>query len=88
MAFAEENTSTLDKIKNCLSENDYASAADLFHKVKSSAGSIGSESVRILAGTLQNLCNEEDSDGIQEGMRRFEPALSRLLEMIHEESGR
>ncbi len=82
MVFAEENTTTLPRIKDALSEKDYKTARDILHKVKSSAGSIGSESVRLLAATLQDLCDEEDTVGIDKLIHPFEDQFSALLKAL------
>lgn len=80
--FVEENQGTLKALLRAIDDKDYFTAIQVVHKVKSSAGSIGSDLTRISANSLQKALETEDSEAIQREAEVFMSTLKALLEAI------
>jgi len=71
-----------EDLRRLISEADWKAAAQIVHKIKSSAGSIGAAGVQATAADLQKFLQEADVPGIEQTHERFQAALSELLQVI------
>ena len=77
--FLEENKDTLEQFENHLKEGAYKKAEKLVHKVKSSAGSLGSEKVRVTAAMLQEALVAQDEATIPKAAGMFKQQFGELM---------
>ncbi len=75
VVFLEENSDTVKRMEEYIEQNAYKEASELVHKVKSSAGSLGSEQVRITANILQEALVSNDDKSIPKLMEHFKRAV-------------
>jgi CheY-like chemotaxis protein len=84
--YLAENVQTLDELKFYYDQRSYEEAAKLVHKVKSSTGSIGSDSVRQLASELQQALEASNEEQITLFYNRFNTQFAKLLDVIKEKN--
>lgn len=77
--FLKENTQTLESLEKAIATHDYAQAAGLIHKVKSSAGNIGADSVRKTANILQNALEAEEREKISRTFTLFHQQFEKVI---------
>ena len=82
--YASENQDTTARLADLIKQAQYAEAAGIVHKVKSSSGSIGAKSLYELAVRLQKALVEKNKQDIEALGRDFLRMLDRLLYEIHE----
>jgi len=80
--FLDENEETVEMLKDHIDHNKYDKAIDIVHKIKSSAGSIGSEKVRNIASDLQKSLEANEVDEVMLLKEHFVEQLNLLLETI------
>lgn len=80
--FLDENTETIQRINHALKDKDYETAIAIVHKIKSSAGSIGSDKVRNIASDLQKALEENKVEEILLLKEHFVEQVDLLLEKI------
>lgn len=80
--FLKENRMVGLEMKKAIDAGEYAQAAQIAHKIKSSAGSIGAESMREAAAELQKALQETRQGGILAWQDRFRSILEQLLTEI------
>ena len=80
--YRNENQDTLDRLAAAVSEKRYADAVQIVHKVKSSSGSIGAESLYDAAMAFQKALCEEKEEEVVSLQDRFSELLRRLLEEL------
>jgi len=84
--FIDENKDTLIRLGEYIEAGSYSEAAELIHKVKSSAGSLGAESVRLHATSLQEALTNKDDETINHIYERFVQLFKKMIEEISTES--
>jgi len=82
IVFLEENSDTIMRMETCIEKNAYKEASELVHKVKSSAGSLGSEQVRITANVLQEALVAKDEKSIPKLMVHFKEQFELLMSEV------
>ena len=80
--YRNENQDTLDRLAAAVGEKRYADAVQIVHKVKSSSGSIGAESLYDAAMAFQKALCEEKEEEVVSLQDRFSELLRRLLEEL------
>ena len=80
--YRNENQDTLDRLAAAVGEKRYADAVQIVHKVKSSSGSIGAESLYDAAMAFQKALYEEKEEEVVSLQDRFSELLRRLLEEL------
>ena len=70
------------EMKKAIDAGEYAQAAQIAHKIKSSAGSIGAESMREAAAELQKSLQETRQGDSLAWQDRFQSILEQLLTEI------
>ncbi|MBI9010720.1 MAG: transporter substrate-binding domain-containing protein [Clostridiales bacterium] len=80
--FLDENVETIQNINQSVEDKDYEKAIAIVHKIKSSAGSIGSEKVMNIASDLQKALIENKSEEIILLKEHFVEQVDLLLEKI------
>ncbi|MFA9463161.1 MAG: response regulator [Velocimicrobium sp.] len=83
--FLNENQNTVDELSNLLQVKEYAQAAQMVHKIKSSLGTIGTEKIRNQSIDLQRMLEENEEQEIVAVSQSFLSGLSKLLEEIKKE---
>jgi len=84
--FLDENEETVEMLTSDIDRNNYDKAIDIVHKIKSSAGSIGSEKVRNIANDLQKALEANEVDEVMLLKEHFVEQLNLLLETIRQMS--
>lgn len=82
--YYKENKDTLDKLSYAIDEKRYADAAQIVHKVKSSSGSIGAQSLYELAVKLQKAIGDRNEGDIDLLQKDFDHDFRKLLEEVTE----
>lgn len=82
--FAKENRMVGREITRAISEADLKEAAQMAHKIKSSAGSIGANALRGTAAELQKALEANVTPEIERLKEEFTAALGSLLQTIEE----
>jgi len=77
-----ENEHVVDELNAMVAEKSYDEAAKLIHKVKSSTGTIGAESVRVLSSDLQHAFEEGDEVAIESMLNHFSSVFNELIEQV------
>jgi len=80
--YHNENLDTLDKLALSIEAKRYSDAAQIVHKVKSSSGSIGANTLHAVAVSLQKALKEEKDDEVALLQLDFSKMLGNLLEEI------
>lgn len=80
--FVEENSSVWEHLNEVMLKQNYVEAAEIVHKIKSSAGSIGSEVVRRTANILQIAFEDEHGDDILKYSQKFQLEMRELLKVL------
>lgn len=81
--YKKENLGTAERLKAAVGEKRYADAVQIVHKVKSSSGSIGAESLRETAASLQKALQDEREEDIAQLHSMFDKLLGKLLDEIN-----
>lgn len=82
--FIEENNLVWKQLDEAVKIKNYSNGAEIMHKLKSSAGSIGSELIRKTSNTLQNAFEASDEDVIETHSHQFQEEIKILLRTLKE----
>ncbi len=82
--FENENMQFGEELQTAISAGDYQTATQMVHKIKSSAGNIGAESVHDTAAELQKSLQTPGKAAIEKLHQSFQKQLKDLLRTIQE----
>lgn len=86
--FASQNTSLLPQLRSMFASADWSAAADLLHIYKSSAGMVGADSLRQMAGDLEHALRRApvEIDGVAalNGLAAAVDDIARELQLIEQ----
>ncbi len=80
--YRNENQDTLERLEAAVGKKNYADAAQIVHKIKSSSGSIGATALQDAAILLQKALNEKREEDIKPLQDKFSKLLRKLLEQL------
>jgi CheY-like chemotaxis protein len=84
VGFFQDNTTTIQKIRQAQDEKDIDSLLRLAHRLKGSAGNIGATGVQQAASALEQVCNQPESSHLVSVLStRLQEELDRLLNLLH-----
>jgi HPt (histidine-containing phosphotransfer) domain-containing protein len=83
VGFFQDNTTTIQKIRQAQDEKDIDSLLRLAHRLKGSAGNIGATGVQQAASALEQVCNQPESSHLVSVLStRLQEELDRLLNLL------
>ncbi|GAB6108144.1 response regulator [Fusibacter bizertensis] len=82
--YLKENKDVSLILNKAINENDYATAIQIVHKIKSSTGSIGAKSLHLAASELQKALTDNEVETVQRLSRVFNKLLKKVLVEIEE----
>lgn len=83
-SYVQENASTMEELEHAIQQMDYAAAAQIVHKLKSSSGSIGANTLFGQSIKFQAALNRGNTEEIISLHTKFKMILEQLLEEIAE----
>jgi two-component system, sensor histidine kinase and response regulator len=85
--FLEVATERMDAIRSGVLENDRSRIERGAHSLRSSAGNVGAESVRVLAARMEALAPDGDEASLRATLDQLEDRFRRTLEELRELKG-
>ncbi len=82
--YAKSVPERLEVVRSGLESGDLDAAARALHDLKSSAGMVGAAGVQILAGEMEELAREGDTDGLRRRLGRLVTALETTGQTLDE----